>query len=71
MTLLSISRLSLNLENYKGAIDILQQRFGNTHVLISAQMTKFVQLPKIKSSNDVKGLWYMYDQIEITVRNLK
>ena len=43
-------------------------------------MTKFVQLPKIKSASDVKGLrdqieisvkLGLYDQIEISVRNLK
>ena len=34
-------------------------------------MTKFVQLPKLKSSSDVKGLQNMYDQIEISVWNLK
>ena len=34
-------------------------------------MTKFVQLPKITSSSDVEGLRNMYDQIEISPRNLK
>ena len=34
-------------------------------------MTKFVQLSKIKSASDVKGLQILYDQIEISVRNLK
>ena len=67
----AISGLSLNSANYKEAIDILQQRYGNTQVLISAHTTKFVQLPKIKSSSDVKGLRNMYDQTEISVRNLK
>ena len=67
----AISGLSLNSANYKEAIDILQQCYGNTQVLISAHMTKFVQLPKIKAASDVKGLRIMYDQIEISVRNLK
>ena len=67
----AISGLDLNSQNYKEAIQILKQRYGNTQVLISAHMTKFVQLPKIKTSNDVKGLRKMYDQIEISVRNLK
>ena len=67
----AISGLSLNSENYKEAIDILQQRYGNIQVLICAHMTKFVELPKIKYSTDVKGLRKMYDQIEISVRNLK
>ena len=50
----AICALSLNSTNYKEAIDILQQRYGNPQVLISAHMTKFAQLPKIKSSSDVK-----------------
>ena len=49
----------------------MQQRYGNTQVLTSAHMIKFVQLAKIKSSSDVKGLRNMYHQIEISVRNLK
>ena len=67
----AISGLSLNSANYKEAIDILQQGYGNIQVLISSHMTKFVLLPKIKSSSDIKGLRNMYDQIEISVRNLK
>ena len=67
----AISGLSLISTNYKEAIDILQQRYGNTQVSISAHMTKFVQLPKITSSSNEKGLRNMYDQIEISARNLK
>ena len=67
----AIYGLSLNSANCKKAIDILQQRYGNTQVLTSAHMIKFVQLAKIKSSSDVKGLRNMYHQIEISVRNLK
>ena len=67
----AISGLSLNSANCKKATDILQQRYGNTQVLISAHMIKFVQLLKIKSSSDVKGLRNMYHQIEISVWSLK
>ena len=38
---------------------------------ISAFMTKFVQLPKIKSSNDVSNLRKIYDEVEFSVQNLK
>ena len=55
-----LSGLSLNSASYKQAIDILQQHRRNTQVLIKAHMTKFVQLLKIKSSCDVKGLRNMY-----------
>ena len=67
----AISGLSLNWANYKKAIDILQQRYRRTQVLLSVHMTKFVQLPKTKPSSGVKGLQNMYGQIGISVQNLK
>ena len=67
----SINGLSLNATNYKEAIDILHQRYGNKQVLISAHMQKLEKLPRIKSSNDINGLRKMYDQTKFCVRNLK
>ena len=69
--LATISGLNLNAENYKEAIDILEKRYSNVQVLISAFMTKFVQLPRIRSSNDVSNLRKIYDEVEFSVRNLK
>ena len=43
----TISGLSPTSLNYREAIDILKQRYGNTQVLISSYMKKFVLLPKI------------------------
>ena len=63
-----INGLSLNATNYKEAIEILHERYGNKQLLISAHMQK---LPTIKSSNDISGLRKMYDQTEVCVRNLK
>ena len=34
-------------------------------------MTKFVQLSKIRSSNDFSNLRKIYDEVEFSVRNLK
>ena len=34
-------------------------------------MTKFVGLPRIRSSNDVSDLRKIYDEVEFSVRNLK
>ena len=65
--LVTISGLNLNAENYKEATDILEKRYGNVQVLISAFMTKFVQLPKIRSSNDVSNLRKIYDEVELSV----
>ena len=52
----SINGLSLNATNYKEAIDILHQRYGNKQVLISAHMQKLEKLPRIKSFNDISEL---------------
>ena len=52
-------------------IDILEKRYSNVQILISAFMTKFVQLPKIRSSNNASNLRKIYDEIEFSVQNLK
>ena len=67
----SINGLSLNDTNYKEAIEILHERYGNKQELISAHIQKLWKLPRFKSSNDINGLRKMYDQIEVCVRNLK
>ena len=66
-----ISGLTLSNENYKEAILLLKERFGNTQLLINAHMESFINLPRVKSMNQVSDLRNMYDQLEITVRNLK
>ena len=50
----AISELTLSAENYGQALEILQARYGNDQVLISAYMQKFFQIPKIQNSNDIK-----------------
>ena len=61
-----ISGLNLNAQNYKEGIDILEKRYGNVQVLISAFMTKFVQLPKMRSSIDASNLRKIYDRVQCT-----
>ena len=68
---LTISGLSLSSENYKEAIDLLKQCYGNTQVLINAFVKKFVQLPAVQNSNNVECLRLFYDQVETSVQNLK
>ena len=51
-----ISGLAPTSSNYKTAVDILQKRYGNTKVLISSFMNKFVTLAKVKNDKDIKGL---------------
>ena len=65
-----ISGLSLNSENYKEAVNVLKERFGNKQTLILSYMDSFVQLSVVKNSNDVINLRKLYGKIEISVRNL-
>jgi hypothetical protein len=45
----AISGLSLSSENYKEAVSILRDRFGNEQVLISAHMESLLKIDKIRS----------------------
>ena len=65
----SINGLYLNDTNYKEAIEILHEWYGNKQVLISAHMQTLDKLPSIKSSNDVNKLRKIYDHIEVCVWN--
>ena len=58
-------------KNYDKAVKILEDRFGNTQILISAFIQQFVSLPKIKSANDISGLRKLFDKVENSVRKLK
>ena len=66
----AISGFTLSAENYGQTLEILQARYGNDQVLISAYMQKFVQIPKIQNSNDIKRLRFLCDSVETSVRNL-
>ena len=50
---------------------LLQERFGNTQILISAHMDVLVKLPKVKSMSEVSKLRDIYDRLETSVRNLR
>ena len=67
----AISGFTLSAENYGQTLDILQARYGNDQVLITAYMQKFVQTPKIQNSNDIKRLRFLCDSVESSVCNLK
>ena len=70
-TAVSVSGLTLSSQNYKKAISILQKRFGNPQVLISAYMDSLLKLKKVENSDDVVNLRQLYNDVENCVRNLK
>ena len=67
----AVSGLNLNAENYKEAVAILKERYGNEQILISAHMESLLEIEKIKSKNNIKGLRELYNHIESCVRNLR
>jgi len=66
----TISGLSLSSANYKEAIKILTERFGNPQVLISAHMDCLIRMSKVVHKNDIIPLRKLYNKIENCVRNL-
>ena len=59
-----VEGLTLNTENYEQAKEILQDRFGNPQVVISAHMDSLVKLPVVRKMDNVVALRKMYDHIE-------
>ena len=66
-----ISGLAPTSSNYTTAVGLLQKRYGNTQVLISSVMNKFVTLQKVNNDKDVRGLRRLLDQTETSMRNLQ
>ncbi|XP_066930926.1 uncharacterized protein [Clytia hemisphaerica] len=67
----SIKGLTLNSDNYKEAIEILCERYGNEQVLISSHMQSLLRIQKIRSKDNIKSLRTLYNHVESCVRNLK
>ena len=57
--------------NYKIAGDILEQRYGNKQLIISAHMDNLLKLPVISSVTAIKGIRQLYNKTEIHVRGLQ
>ena len=66
-----VSCLTLSSQNYKEAISILQKRFGNPQVVISAYMNSLLKLKKVENSDDVVILQQLYNNVKNYVCNLK
>ena len=68
--LCAIQGLAITAENYKSAIDILNERFGKTQQVISAHMDKLLKLPTC-NGRDPSQLRLIYDQVSVNVRGLE
>ena len=67
----TIAGLPLTDGNYKSAIELLTNRFGNKQVIISSHMDALLRLPSLGSTTDVRKLRQTYDEIEAHVRGLQ
>lgn len=66
----AIQGLAITAENYKSAIDILNERFGKTQQVISAHMDKLLKLPTC-NGRDSSQQRLIYDQVSVNVRGLE
>ena len=67
----TITGLALTKENYKIAVDLLRERYGNKQVIISSHMDSLLKLPRVTLASDIKRVGDVYDKIEINVRSLQ
>ena len=67
----SITGLPLTELNYKEAIEILTDRFGNKQIIISSHMEALLKLQPVNAMSNVKGIRAVLDNLEIQVRGLQ
>ncbi len=66
-----LKSLLLTSENYREAIKLLKERYGNKQVVISSQLDSLLKLPEATSIGEVKKLRNIHDQLESHVRSLQ
>ena len=67
----AISGISLTNDNYDKAWELLQERFGNTQVIITSHMNELLKMRKITSEKDLQGMRKLYDDVKNHVRCLQ
>ena len=58
-------------ENYDWAFKMLEERFGDSQLLIHRHMTTLLSLDTISSIFDLKNLRKVYDEVETQIRSLE
>ncbi|XP_028409239.1 uncharacterized protein LOC114531823 [Dendronephthya gigantea] len=66
----SIKGLAITEDNYQAALDILQERYGNSQQIISAHMDDLLKLQPC-SGEKASQLRYIYDKVSVNVRALE
>ena len=67
----AIAGLPLTSANYKGALEILQNRFAQKQVIINAHMDTLLNLEPARSMGNIKAVRKVVDSVETHVRGLK
>ena len=65
-----VEGISLTGDNYKEALGLLKERFGNSQLIVASHMSKLLKLEKVKVGRNVKELRNLFDQLESHVRSL-
>lgn len=58
-------------DNYKKALNLLKDRFGNPQILTSVHMNKLIELESVTNIHNLKRLRKLYDSVETEIRNLE
>ena len=66
----SIEGLTLTSNNYDEAIKIINERFANEQLLVTANIDKLLSLPVVHSAANITGLRDVFNKIETYSRNL-
>ena len=66
----TICCLTLSLEDYARAVNILDERYGKKQILISSQMDVLAKLPRMTSMSEIPNLRKILNSLETSVRNL-
>lgn len=67
----AIAGLTLSSTNYRETIEILKKRFGNRQMIISRHMKILLNLSAVSREHDLRGLRWLYNEVEANVRSLK
>lgn len=57
--------------NYDAAVELLQNHFGRKDIVISAHMSKLLNLAPVQRSSIVAALRQLYDECEIQICSLE
>jgi len=66
-----VTGLSLTDQNYKEALQILEQRYGNKQTIVNSHMSELVSLPPVTSVNATRRLRELHDKVEANLRSLQ